>query len=538
LQTKVAYKWRAVHKTPAAVFARIYREDERAEEEFSTIVHRQPAPSTVKPDAVSGKEALRNEYLVSVLKEGTHYALGTNTSVMGADGTVKQDVQFEFFQLINTAHGQHRPRRMTATDPDDDVAHNASLALQVVRKGALLPGAAAPAEDPTSRVLVRESDPVWVRPDELGVYDAWYLRLQKWTVAPSEQPGCVVVSKPKIVYNEIPYLDDRCPTLPICWKLKRLGWRGQDRKAVHDSVAVGIFDDAEAVKMKTYYQVLLSLPQCLPLTTKIPSRQPILFYQLLLQGRRVEPDQGNAAYLALWKDLEKRGRVLPALEDPTIDDLPVPLPDGDEGSDIELPFGMEAPSKPKRRKVAALPVGPGGDGTARGSRDPPPPLPPPPDVVPPPWVPVDDGPVVCPPAPPVPQPEDYVEEDVALPMEDEVVVAPPRRADRGIGWTHSFDGTAIRFDPDYVNPVTGVRFSPNWQLKCLIHGSRCIKKKHARKGADRHELYSLAFLHAWLATPPDPGKTHVPTDPKPEAVAAFLDANRDALLEVVRRCVP
>ena len=99
LQAKARHKWRGVHMSTSAVYARVYREDERAADDFSTIVNRQDAPSLIKPDSVSGKEALRNEYLVSVMQEGVHYSVGTNTSEIQADGSVKHVVQPSFFPL-------------------------------------------------------------------------------------------------------------------------------------------------------------------------------------------------------------------------------------------------------------------------------------------------------------------------------------------------------------------------------------------------------------------------------------------------------
>ena len=138
--------------TPAAL-ARIYREDSKAAEDFTTIVHKQSAPSNYSPDAVSGKEALRNEYLVSVLKPNAHYSIGNNIATVQGDGRVTKEEEKTFFQLLGTAHGSHRPKTMTATDPDEDVAHNAGLALLTVRKQALPADAAGDAADPNRFVL-------------------------------------------------------------------------------------------------------------------------------------------------------------------------------------------------------------------------------------------------------------------------------------------------------------------------------------------------------------------------------------------------
>ena len=176
--------------------------------------------------------------------------------------------------------------------------HTAGLALQVVQKGVMPGPAAAPAAatDPESHVLFKESDATWVRPTVFGGYDDWYKRTHKWLVKPHSEPHCVTVSDPRLVYCDIPYLEDRCPALPIAWALKRRGWKGVDVRCTHTTHELGGFDCTEATKMKCYYQVLYSLPTCMPLASSIPSRQPVLFYRILLAGTRVEPGLGNEEY--------------------------------------------------------------------------------------------------------------------------------------------------------------------------------------------------------------------------------------------------
>ena len=78
------------------------------------------------------------------------------------------------------------------------------------------------------------------------------------------------------------------------------------RLVVQQENQIGPMDDREAVKMKSYFIVLVELERCMPLTTHIPSDQPILFYDLLLAGRRVEPGLGHKQYLVL-----KRGEITP-----------------------------------------------------------------------------------------------------------------------------------------------------------------------------------------------------------------------------------
>ena len=74
---------------------------------------------------------------------------------------------------------------------------------------------------------------------------------------------------------------------------------------VHDTLAIGNMDGREAPRMRCYYQVLHELARCLPLTSGIPSQEPMSFYKLLLRGVRVEPCLGNATYLPLYNEARK-----------------------------------------------------------------------------------------------------------------------------------------------------------------------------------------------------------------------------------------
>ena len=87
LQVKKKNLWRKVLMPKKAAFARIYREDEKAREDFTLIAHREEPAISVLPDEIDGKEALRNEYLVVTTRVGTTYSVQTETSTMQPDGT-------------------------------------------------------------------------------------------------------------------------------------------------------------------------------------------------------------------------------------------------------------------------------------------------------------------------------------------------------------------------------------------------------------------------------------------------------------------
>ena len=70
------------------------------------------------------------------------------------------------------------------------------------------------------------------------------------------------------------------------------------------------FDATEAMRMKAYLQTVVSIDTCMPLASRIPSREPISFYDLLLRGVAAEPGERDKTYvLALNEERTSRGKV-------------------------------------------------------------------------------------------------------------------------------------------------------------------------------------------------------------------------------------
>ena len=180
---------------------------------------------------------------------------------------------------------------------------SAHLAFQVVFEDAWLPGGADVAADGSAPEyhVVKEADGKWMRPEDIGPFDSWYNDLGSWTPRTSVHPGCTLLTDRVDVVSQLSIMDSKCPTLPVCWYLKRHGWIAIDKLCTHRSFDDKTSDSTEAVKMKTYYQVLVRLRHCLPLTRCIPSREPIHYYRLLLAGQVVEPGQPSTTYLCVME---------------------------------------------------------------------------------------------------------------------------------------------------------------------------------------------------------------------------------------------
>ena len=103
-------------------------------------------------------------------------------------------------------------------------------------------------------------------------------------------------------------------------------------------------------------------------------------------------------------------------------------------------------------------------------------------------------------------------------------------------WKAGILGLSVRYDPDYVVPRTGVKFTANWQIKCPQHVKCAPKKKHVSKASTSTfgPIQPLAFLHAWALGPTQPGKTHTASEPSDADVAAMATDHREELEEVLR----
>jgi len=559
LQTSVKRKWLNTQQKPEEVFQRVYREDERSQDDFSLLCNRVAPANPVASEGADGPESMLNEYIVSVLQPDVHYSLTENASVANPDGTTTAVPKTTHFQLLGTAHGSKRPKLMQSSEVADEVALKAHLALHISHEECIEPDEGAAVETETEgKHVFAVGDTEWVRPMDLAPRGCWLSHLFHWKVGPSEHQACMFLSAPELVRNQLALTDPRCSTLILRTYLKSLGWVGEPRKVDHTKPDLAIYDNFESVRMKSYLQAVLQLSNCLKLSSHVPSRQPIRYYRLLLGGVRTEPGLGVKAYMALCDDHHKRtGKALVPVGDVIEEDpaAPVPLAD-DDGEDIGVPL-VPVPPKPKRRRTAGPPTGGGrGRGGAAGSAHPPPicpgaPLPPvgldessDSDI----GVPVggasgSGGPPAGPRPPPLPPPAEGPGEDsgddVAVPVA--VAERPPRakREDKP-QWVCSFGEFIVKFDPSYEHPTDpSIQFKPNWQIRCVNreHGKACHKTRFVNESSTANfgDWEPLAYLHEWTSTPAEPGKSHGRTNPDPDRVVAYATRHSEALKEAAGR---
>ena len=543
LQTRARYKWVPRKMETDEFFARVYREDDMAADSFCSICRREDPVDPVEKDSVNNQDLLRDEYLRSTLEKGKHLSVTQEIKRVGPDGKPVVEEKAVHFTLLETSYGSHRPKQLAVSTGADTTAIAAHLGLQVILEERWVPDPPpAVVEGSTRRYLMREPRAVWVRPQDIGPHEAWYRNCKVWEQIPSDLPDTIMVHAPRRVVNTIPYLDPKCPTLPITWALKRAGWKGTEKLIVHVENRVGEFDSYVCTKAKRYYQVLLELRKCLALTSSIPSRQPMLFYQLLLHSQRVEPELGNVEYTRLWKGLQNKGMVPLMLEPPEEEEELEPMEDLQENDDMLVGFGNEPPKQKLKRKRPPQPSTGHGGGHGGGGEPLPVHVPPGVPPLPPPVEPPPPGPGAGGVSPPFAEPPPPVCDDVLVPIvveeEDEDDDGAKRRRGKRdeIPWFLGLDGLEVRYDGEWADPVSGKK-QPNWQIRCNRCPKSCMKTRGVTPQFTKTAgaIEPIAFLHVWVSTEKAPNRTHRRTNPSDADVQAYALERREELLEVLRR---
>ena len=303
------------------VFRRVYRMDEMAEVEWSSVCSPVHAPGQRPPADDIGttssrqQDALRVEYLLSVVESHQWYRVKTPKAGLNADGVDVVEEETRYFQVLSTASDSLRPKLMPTIESNQDVVTRARLALNL-QEASVKFGTESENGDV---VVYSDTHAAWVSWKDLGPWDAVRSSLHRYCNAQgaAEHPSCVALTDVVPAVPQHPVTDFKCPTLYILTELYRRGWRPTLETVVHKKAIIDFMDGREAVRMKAYFIVLVELPRCIALTSSIPSDQPIAFYRLLLRGTKVEPGLGNPHYIAMFKDTERPMPIeAPIDEDP------------------------------------------------------------------------------------------------------------------------------------------------------------------------------------------------------------------------------
>ena len=106
-QFRPKHRWRGRKAKTATVVARLYREDPKADEDWSSVVERLPDNRPVPPcTSASDKEALQREWLVATLRRNAFYSLSHQVEEPTSEGGVQSVERSEFFQVRSVHHAK------------------------------------------------------------------------------------------------------------------------------------------------------------------------------------------------------------------------------------------------------------------------------------------------------------------------------------------------------------------------------------------------------------------------------------------------
>jgi len=548
LQSEWTRRWDKKKITARAAFQRLYHDDDMARQDWPSIVEPETNPRPVVTDDNAGNTQLENEYLDSVFLKSTYYGCPEKDTFIGEDGQLREEAGTFVFEVLGKRGGHSRPHLMPTFASADEVVLTASCALEVqpmriVKLSVDIP--TVPADFNNAR-LARDGLPYWIDARMIGSMDDMVHNMNVWRYQrPSDlDEGIMVASECQRAKPAFHPLDDACPTLCVLHALRHDSWVPKRHTIVTTTTNVHLkeYDDRVLVKFKPYYQVLYCIDKTLPLTTAIPSQQPVKFYKLLLRGQQVLPYLTDKEYtLALNKVLHKGKKDLVPLETTeAVERSMLPFDDDDGIICGEAPEPKAKPkARPKQNPGTRRGRG-SGDGRGSGGAAPVPPIhdgpPASPDPIPPVPPPVDPTVVIDAPAP-----DDDAIVDVSVLAEEPPPLPPVPRPERKRGkkkmdWQDGIGDTKVVYD-EYVHPVMGVY--KNYIIQCQIHHACEKSRKNIEEFCRNHgAIEPLAYLYAWLPLHPAPNKSHPRTLPSKEQVDAYVAGHRVELEELVARIGP
>ena len=205
------------------IYKRLYREDEKADENWTSIATKMPLERPVPPMPSDEREGLEREYLQAVLVPLQYYAVDTTRERMRDDGELERAPERRYFQVLGAQTGKSKERTMHTVQSADDICQRSGLILHILFLDRWRPPD-EPADD-TIRVYTIDDDQ-WVRPSEVAEFNDMQNHMFHYrdAVADDDHPACTIISRERVAGPRFALTDIRIPTLTLAWHLRNNGW--------------------------------------------------------------------------------------------------------------------------------------------------------------------------------------------------------------------------------------------------------------------------------------------------------------------------
>jgi len=365
LSTTHAKRWQGVKRKTHEVMSRIYREDERAAEDWSAIASKREDFPNPRTDTADDLEKVYEQYLGTVFERNRFYSVPQPSAEVEESGQLGPDTPV-YFQVLDVVQGTSRPKLVPNIENNEEAYINKRLALNVQVYD---PSEAPEAIGQVHPQVFPAGEQEWVGPTELAPVEKLHHEMVEWQYKPSTVvPDCTQLKNPTKTKSRLDLMDPSCPALVVYDALLARHWQPVQALCDHKDARVAEFDGRLSTRMRAYYQSLLAVEKTLPLTSHLPSQEPVRYYDLLLKGVAVEPGQAAKDLMVIWNGLRKRKGQPPEpipLEDRApprdADKVILALP----GLDPRAQSSGSGGSGPKRRRTTDA-GGVGGAGGAHG----------------------------------------------------------------------------------------------------------------------------------------------------------------------------
>ena len=235
LQTS-RHRWRSKQMSRKAFFRRVYREDSKADEDWSGVCQRVPLDRPVFGESPSTRESLEREYLTATLKPLQYYAVETEVPEPQETGAVRMTHNTVYFQLVDAQTASQREKVMHTVQSADDITRSKHLLLHVIFCERWRPPEGEP-DDDVIRVY-SDQDPEWCQPAHIAPFENLQKHMVRFfsAVADPTHNCCMVLADPHQAVPRFALTDQRCPTLAIVWHLRNIGWTPAQRYVDHTVV--------------------------------------------------------------------------------------------------------------------------------------------------------------------------------------------------------------------------------------------------------------------------------------------------------------